>query len=164
MSLCCSYLAPHILSSCARSPAFLVSVSIASIDGHCCDNKDWSGLDRLDLGLVGYCVKGNSGKLNKGIINTMKGNANNMYTLCHIEGIMNFILWWQAAFLVHLQPKWPFWPFSSPSYEPIDPVIYQCNDHILIRGFMGHSSVKTMHLEWWQMVQHKDIYAKKCPT
>ena len=57
-----------------------------------------------------------------------------------------------------------FWPFPSLSYEPLYSVICQSNDHIIVRGFMGHPSVNTMHLEWRQMVQQNEIYAKNCPA
>ena len=107
MALCYSYLAVHISSSCGRSPALLVSVSIASIDGDCGVSNDCCSLGRLEL--VGYCVQGNLGVINKGIINminAIKGNDNNMYNLYHIiEGIMHYILCHKAAFLAHLQPK-----------------------------------------------------------
>jgi len=46
-------IAAHILSSCGRSPALFVGVSIASVDGN------FGGLVGLDL--VGYHGKGNSG-------------------------------------------------------------------------------------------------------
>ena len=84
----------------------LVSISIASIDGDCrvSSSNGCCDLDRLDL--VGYCVKGNSSNINKGILNMIKGNDNNMYNLYHIiEGIMHYILCHKAAFLAHLQPK-----------------------------------------------------------
>ena len=68
------------LISCDRSPALLVSILIASIDGDCrgSSSNGCFDLDRLDL--VGYCVKGNSGNINKGVINMIKGNDNIMYS------------------------------------------------------------------------------------
>ena len=149
MALCYSCLTARILSSCGRSSALLVSVSIASINGDCCVSNDCCSIGRLDLDLVGYCGKGNSGNINKGIINMIKGNDNNMYNLYHIQGIM--------------QQNDNFRPFLALSYEPVDPVIYQSNDHIIVRGFMVPPSVNTMHLKCWQTFQHKEIYAKKCP-
>ena len=52
----------------------------------------------------------------------------------------------------------------SLSYEPLYSVICQSNDHIIVRGFMGHPPVNTMHLEWRSMVQQKYICTKKCPA
>jgi len=103
MVLCYSYLAVHIVSSCGRSPALLVSVTIAGINGDCRVSNDCCSLGRLNL--VGYYVKENSGNINKGILNMIKGNDNNMYNLHHIEGIIHCILCQEAAFLAHLQPK-----------------------------------------------------------
>jgi len=85
------------------SLASLVSISIANIGGDCLVSNGCCDLDRLDL--VGYCVKRNSGKCNKCIINMIKGNDNNMYNVCNVEGIISYILWQEAAFLAHLQPK-----------------------------------------------------------
>ena len=42
--------------------------------------------------------------INKGIINTIKGNDNNIYNSCHVGSIMRYILWQEASFLAHLQP------------------------------------------------------------
>ena len=43
--------------------------------------------------------------INKGIINTIKGNDNNIYNSCHVGSIMRYILWQEATFLSHLQPN-----------------------------------------------------------